>query len=44
MKNNREMEGPKYKKKERKRRKINKGKGMWHVGKSGEASSCLKYN
>ena len=42
MKNNREMEGPKYKKKKRKRRKKNQGKGMWHVGKREEASSFLK--
>ena len=52
MRNNREMEGPKYKKKWRdlniKRNKEkeekNQGKGMWHVGKSEEVSSFLKYD
>ena len=44
MKNNREMERPKYKKKQRKRRKKNQGKGMWHVRKREEASSFLKYD
>ena len=44
MRNNREMEGPKYKKKQRKRRKKNQGKGMWHVGKREEVSSFLKYD
>ena len=44
MKNNREMEGPKYKKKKKKKKKKNQGNGMWHVGKREEASSFLKYN
>ena len=39
MKNNREMEGPKYKKK-----KKNQGKDVWHIGKREEASSFLKYD
>ena len=34
MRNNREMEGPKYKKK-----KKNQRKGMWHIGKREEVSS-----
>ena len=37
MRNNEEMEGPKYKKKKRK-----KGKDVWHVGKREEASSFFK--
>ena len=40
MKNNREIEGPKYKKKLKK----NQGKGMWHVGNREEVSSFLKYD
>ena len=36
MKNNREMEGPKYKKEIKKK---NQGEGMWHVGKREEVSS-----
>ena len=38
MKNNREMEGPNYKKKK------NQGDDMWHVGKREEVSSFLKYD
>ena len=41
MKNNREMEGPKYKINKEKK---NQGEGMWHVGKSEEVSSFLKYD
>ena len=41
MKNNREIEGPKYKKKEKKK---NQGNDVWHVGKREEASSFLKYD
>ena len=41
MKNNREMKGPKCKKKEKKK---NQGKDMWHVGKRKEAFSFLKYD
>ena len=40
MKNNGEMEGPKYKNK----KKLNEGKDMWHEGKREEASSFLKYD
>ena len=40
MKNNREMEGPKYKKNKGK----NQGEGMGHVGKKEEVSSFLKYD
>ena len=43
MKNNREMEGPKYKKNKKKKKK-NQGKGMWHAGKREEVSSFLKYD
>ena len=43
MRNNREMEGPKYKKNKEKEEK-NQGKGMWHVGKREEVSSFLKYD
>ena len=41
MKNNREMERPKYK---RNKEKKNQGEGMWHVGKREEVSSFLKYD
>ena len=45
MKNNGEMEGPKYKKKLKKKRKEKiQGKDVWHVGKREEASSLLKYD
>ena len=45
MKNNREIEGPKYKKKKEIRNKeTNQGMGMWHVGKREEVSSFLKYD
>ena len=44
MKNNREMEGPKYKKQIKKKKKKNQGKGLWHVGKWEEVSSFLKYD
>ena len=40
MKNNKEMEGPKYKRNEEK----NQGEDMWHVGKREEVSSFLKYD
>ena len=40
MKNNTEIEGPKYKKKEIKKK--NQGMGMWHVGKKEEVFSFLK--
>ena len=40
MKNNREIERPKYKKNKEK----NQGKDMWHVGKWEEVSSFLKYD
>ena len=40
MKNNREIEGPKYKKEIKEKK--NQGKGMWHVGKREEASFFLK--
>ena len=39
MKNNREIEGPKYKKEIKKK---NQGKDMWHVGKWEEVSSFFK--
>ena len=39
MKNNIEMEGPKYK-----RNKKNQGEDMWHVEKREEVSSFLKYD
>ena len=42
MKNNREIEGPKYKNKGNKEK--NQGMGMWHVGKREEVSSFLKYD
>ena len=38
MKNNKEMEGPKYKRNKEK----NQGEDMWHVGKREEVSSFLK--
>ena len=40
MKNNREMEGLKYKRNKEK----NQGEDMWHVGKREEVSSFLKYD
>ena len=40
MKNNREIEGPKYKRNKEK----NQGEGMWHVGKMEEVSSFLNYD
>ena len=40
MKNNREMEGPKYKRNKEK----NQGESMWHAGKREEVSSFLKYD
>ena len=43
MKNNREMEGPKYKRNKEKEKK-NQGNDMWHVGKREEAFSFLKYD
>ena len=40
MRNNREMDGPKYeKKKKKKKEEKNQGKGMRHVGKREEVSS-----
>ena len=39
MKNNREMEGSKYKKRNKEKEEKNQGKGMWHVGKWEEVSS-----
>ena len=41
MKNDREIEGPKYK---RNKGKKNQGEDMWHVGKREEVSSFLKYD
>ena len=41
MKNNRDIEGPKYKKRNK---ETNQGMGMWHVGKREEVSSFLKYD
>ena len=41
MKNNREMEGLKYK---RNKEKKNQGEGMWHVEKRDEVFSFLKYD